>query len=67
MFNIYLNIISYLEYELTHVGDLIGSRGPFETVQIITCEHKVTLFPPGEQSLPLLPQQALFDGVHFSV
>lgn len=53
----------YLEYELSHVGDLVRAGGALEAVEVVPGENEVTLFPPGEQALSLLPEEALLDSV----
>ena len=37
----------------------------FEAVQIVPREDEISLFPSGEESIPLLPEEAALQGVKF--
>ena len=50
---------SHLEYEASHLGDLAGLL--LEALEEVSGQDEISLLPPGEDFIPLLPQQPFLD------
>lgn len=50
---------SHLEYEASHLGDLAGLL--LEALEEVPGQDEISLLPPGEDFIPLLPQQPFLD------
>ena len=50
---------SHLEYEASHLSDLAGLL--LEALEEVSGQDEISLLPPGEDLIPLLPQQTFLD------